>query len=104
MECCIKLGRKGPGSPVAVSEPSTSEECFPSLYIDGGKELLDIPASGEMVVKFRRNSVTEGRTNNSLSLDILEIVSVEAGEESSKKEDSGEALDKLKSEMEDEED
>ena len=104
MECCIKLGRKGPGSPVADIPAPASEEYYPSLYIDGGKELLDIPASGEMVVKFRRNSVTEGRTTNSLSLDILEIVSVEAGEKDSEKEDSGEALDKIKSEMEDEED
>jgi hypothetical protein len=111
MKTPIDLGQKSETEtgPVPVSMPeSPGKECchYPCLYIDGGPELADLPASGVMEIAFKRNSCTvtdrDGKKTTSVSVDVLKILEVEAdaslGEEA---EDTDDVLDKLAAESED---
>jgi hypothetical protein len=96
----IDLGRKSgcSGCPEPVSEDK-DHVYYPSVYIDGGKELADIPDEGTMLVRYKKTRTTteepaEGKKRTSVSLDLLEIL--ETTEENSQKVDDREkALDKL---------
>ena len=109
MNTPIDLGRKTENTPMAVSMPeSPGKECchYPCLYIDGGPELADLPASGVMEIAFKRNSCTvtdrDGKKTTSVSLDVLKILEVEADASlGEKSEDTGDMLDKMAAESED---
>jgi hypothetical protein len=103
----IDLGKKSDHSMMAMPKESEddSKVHYPSLYISGVK--VSLPDSGEITLKFKKLSETkstrEGKTDYSVELEIQEICDVESKEEE-KKEDSGEALDRLAEEADDEED
>lgn len=100
----IDLGKKMSGGPIAVEvpPPEKREKYYPCLYLDWDDE-YDLPASGEMTVRFRKKSETtrtgERGTSQSVELEIREILDVEA-DKTSKKESASEALDKYKKELE----
>ena len=84
-----------------MSKEDKNKKHYPSLYLTWDSE-YDLPESGEMTIKFQKNSETtrtdrNGDKSQDVSLDILSIESVEAMEEpgESKEEDRGEAIDKL---------
>lgn len=100
----IDLGKKMSDSPMEM--PMTSKEdknkkYYPSLYLTWDSD-YELPDSGEMTVKFKKNSETtrktpDGEKSQDVSLDILSIESVEEGEEPDEtgEEDRGDALDKI---------
>ena len=101
----IDLGKKMDG-PIAVptSPPSERKKYYPCLYLDWDDK-YDLPASGEMTVRFRKKSETTRQsdrgTSQTVELDIESIVYVEADKVSKKdRENGGEALDKYKKELE----
>lgn len=91
-----------------MPEPmKTGEEHYPSLYIDGVEDMGKIPDSGTMTVKFQKASESTskqkgGKKSHSCCIEVTEIVSVKGGKSEPKGEDSGDALDKLKAEVESE--
>lgn len=103
----IDLGKKMGGGPLAVDVPppmpSERKKYYPCLYLDwDGK--YDLPASGEMTVRFRKKSETtresDRGTSQTVELDIEEILDVEADKEKKGSRDEGsEALDKYKKEL-----
>jgi len=103
MKVNIKLGKKN-GCCETMPSPISNTTYYPSLYLSGEK--VELPNSGEITLKFKKVSETkstrDGETHFSVELDILEICEVE-GKEENEKEDSGDALDKLKNEAEDSE-
>lgn len=104
MKCYLgKKMSEGPVNPVSVE--SSGEEFFPTLFLSELPEKL--PNSGTMTIRFRvaRNTDNVKEGKKSADVDVLEIVSVKADKESkSKFDEGGEALDKLRKEVEDEED
>lgn len=93
----IDLGRKSEG-PLGLPE-KPSEKYYPSLYVDGDKELADLPECGTMTVYFKVNSRTtserDGKTTSSISLEIQQILDVESDEDETSERKSTEAtLDK----------
>lgn len=102
----IDLGKKmsEPCCPKMMESDSKNEKYYPSVYLDWDDK-YDLPPSGEMTVRFVRNSVTttqdkKGDERQSVSLDIKAILSVKPDKEKDddSEEDSGKALDKLKEE------
>lgn len=87
-----------------MNEPTKEDKNkkhYPSLYLTWDSE-YDLPDSGEMTIKFKKNSETTRRTSDGeksqdVSLDILSIESVEEGDDSedTKVSNRGEELDKL---------
>lgn len=82
---------------------------YPSLYIDSeGK--LDIPEEGTMTIKFKKvssstNKPREGKEQHSCTIDVMEISDIKGGKGKSKDKDeesSGDALDRVKKEVESE--
>lgn len=101
----IKLGRKGGMYPEPASS-GNSEMHYPSLYIDGEKE-LDLPDEGTMTIRFKKTNESasksrDGKENYSCGLDVLEISNVKGSKPDNEDEsESGEdALDRLKKEAE----
>jgi hypothetical protein len=97
----IDLGKKMGENPMeaTVSKRDKNEKYYPSLYLTWDSK-YGLPDSGEMTVKFRKNSETtrkdrDGEESQDVSIDILSIESVEAGEDVSPEEDRGEVLDKM---------
>jgi len=97
----IDLGRSGMGAEVAMSSPA--EKHYPTLYLEWD-EKYDLPDSGTMTVKFKKNSETntkrKGEEHQTVSLDILEITSVKGKKSSPAEEDAGDILDRLKNDVE----
>jgi len=95
------MGDCGLACPMKMDE---DEMHFPSIYLEWNSK-YDLPDSGTMVIKFKKNSETNRKTKDKetqeVSLDILEITSVKAGEKA-KEEDTGDHLDKLRKEVESE--
>ena len=99
----IKLGRSMKDS---MPEPMDSKDThYPSLYLDWDGD-YDLPKSGTMTVKFKKvsesNHERDNKKTQSVTLDIISIDSVKGGKDESKEEDRGDALDKLKKEVESE--
>jgi len=99
----IDLGKKMDMPKMATnpSKEDKNKKYYPSLYLTWDSK-YDLPDSGEMTVKFRKNSETtrkdrDGEESQDVSLDILSIESVEEGEEpgETNEEDRGDALDKI---------
>lgn len=91
-----------------MASPSSSEKHYPSLYLDWDSD-YELPDSGTMVVKFTKASESNrkekgGKKRQSVSLEITSIEKVSGGKSkpSKKDEDTGEALDRLKNEVESE--
>jgi len=85
------------------SPPSERKEYYPCLYLDWDDK-YNLPASGEMTVRFRKKSETtrEGDrgTSQTVELDIESILYVEPDKVSKKDRENGsEALDKYKEEL-----
>lgn len=100
----ISLGKKM-GEPSAMTDaPKTtsSEMYYPSLHLDWEKP-YDLPKEGTMVVKFKKtsesNTTRNGKTNQSVSLDIIEIVSVDS-EEAPEVSEPGDRIDALRKQVE----
>lgn len=101
----IDLGTKsscGSCCPVPMKEDA-DRVYYPSLYLNG-KE-VDLPDGGEIVLKFKKLSETkstrDGKSEYSCELEIHEIVSVKGGsKKKASRDESEEALDKLRSEGE----
>jgi hypothetical protein len=96
----IDLGKKCElGCPVSEAPKQDEPEMhYPSLFIEGGPELKDLPKEGTMTVKFKRASIEErtsrdGKTRRTLTLDILSIEDVSEAEP--EKENREAILDKL---------
>lgn len=98
----IDLGRSMPsldslptGSPAAPSDKH-----YPTLFLEW-EEDYELPESGKMTVKFKKNSETNTKVGKDkqaiqrVELEITSIESVSAGKKD-KEESSGDALDKLK--------
>lgn len=100
----IDLGKKMSDSPMTAEMPkeNKNKKYYPTLYLDWDSD-YELPESGEMTIKFRKNSETtrkdsDGKTSQNVSLDILSIESVEEGEDDSedaKVSNRGDELDKL---------
>jgi hypothetical protein len=110
MKTPLDLGMKSEmvGMEMPVSAPSPKEDCchYPSLYLDGGPELADIPESGVMEIAFKRTSCTktdrDGKKKTSVCLDITKILEVAADASTGEpKDDTGDLLDKMAAESED---
>jgi len=98
----IDLGRSGGMGP-AIASASEDEKHYPTLYLEWD-EKYDLPDSGTMTVKFKKNSETntkrKGEEHQTVSLDILEITSVKGKKSIAPEEDPGDVLDRLKDEAE----
>lgn len=107
MEYPIDLGKTmGEGS--ALQMISKDDTYYPSIHISG-KESIGLPESGLMTVRFKRvsesHSEHNGKESYDCTLDIKEIVSVKPDKKAEPdEEDTGSALDRLKEEVEKEED
>ncbi len=102
----IDLGTKSSCGPCCVPSPREDKEktYYPSLYLSG-KE-LNLPDSGEIILKFKKvsesTSTREGKSDYSCELEIHQIVSVKAdAKKRASRDDSEDALDKLREEAED---
>lgn len=103
----IDLGRKMDG-PTAVPSPSSSEKFYPTLHLDWDSD-YKLPESGTMVIKFTKTNESnsksrDGKKHQSVSLDITSIDKVSGGKSKTEKsdEDTGDALNRLKKEVESE--
>lgn len=99
----INLGKKMGGHPMMAEVAKPSDEMyFPSLHLDWEKP-YDLPKEGTMVVKFKKtsesNTTRDGKTNQSVSLDIIEIVSVDS-EEAPEVSEPGDRIDALRKQVE----
>ena len=80
----------------------------PTVYLEGGKELLDLPEEGTITFKFDRKSLTVKEDGVEIRLKLLSIEDAkEEAVEDTEEDENGEldgatAIDKLKAEMEDE--
>lgn len=98
----IDLGRKyDQATPCCAPSPEKTQQVhYPSLYIDGGKELRDLPREGVLKLRYRtarRSEVErEGDKRTELELEALEILSATAAEEQPKSRES--ELDALRKE------
>lgn len=99
----IDLRRKS--SPEPLYNPhSNGDKYCPSVYLSGD-EALKLPDSGIITFRFKRNSQTEtnrdGKTSYDVSLDLKEILAVKADKKAEADEElsAGEALDKLREEV-----
>jgi hypothetical protein len=98
----IDLGKSmgSPSSPPSVNTPDKKEKYYPCLYLDWDDK-YDLPDEGVMEVRFKKKSETnrssDGKTSQSVELEIQEILDVEPTgvvEEES----GGRALDRYRSE------
>lgn len=75
---------------------------YPSLYLEWEKD-YELPEEGTMTVKFKKtsesNRTDKSGTTQSVSLDILEIVSVK-GEKAPTVEEPGDRIDALRKQVE----
>lgn len=102
----IDLGRKSPELASIPSPPSDKGEdnvYYPDVYIDGGKELDEIPDEGTITFRYKKvRETTEKRdgkkTSHSVNLKLFAITDT-TSESSEEKEDSGAELDKLAKEV-----
>lgn len=90
--------------------PSRSEKFFPSLHFEWDDD-YEFPESGTMVIKFTKSNESnsrgrDGKKHQSVSLDVTSIEKVSGGKSKPEKkgEETGEALDRLKKEVESEND
>lgn len=103
MKYPINLGKKM-GGPSVLAEPSKSsdETYYPSLHLDWEKP-YNLPKEGTMVVRFKKtsesNTTRDEKTNQSVSLDITEIVSVDS-EEAPEISEPGDRIDALRKQVE----
>jgi len=99
MKTPIKLGQKSPLMPCC---PPSSSEHFPSVYLSG-EEFADLPKEGTMTVRFKRRSLNtseqEEKTHVDVSVDLVEIVSIEGESEEPQEESTGDVLDRLRKEL-----
>lgn len=104
----IDLGKSMEESMATPSSPS--EKFFPSLHLEWDSD-YKLPESGTMVVKFTKASEVnskrkDGKKSQSVTLEITSIDSVSGGKSKPEKkdEDTSDALDRLKKEVESEDD
>lgn len=104
MKYPIDLGKKMSPSPTmdsGIGLHDKSEMYYPTLHLEWDKP-YNFPEEGTMVVKFRKGSETNSKSGDkvhqSLSLDVLKIVSVEG--DAAEVGEPGERLDKLRKEVE----
>ncbi|HYG24438.1 MAG TPA: hypothetical protein VEH04_16795 [Verrucomicrobiae bacterium] len=101
----INLGRKWDTSlevcapcPPTASKDKEPEVHYPSLYIDGVKDLPDFPDEGTITVRFKKvresKETYKGKKTESCSLDIIEILDV-SRDQASKGDDREAELDRL---------
>lgn len=98
----IDLGKPMSSGMVAMPEKSSKKEkYYPSIYLDWDDK-YDLPDSGVMEVRFKKRSETnrtqEGKTSQSVDLEILEILDVESDDSDAKTESGDKALDRYRNE------
>ena len=91
------------------TSPSRSEKFYPTLHLDWDDD-YEFPESGTMVIKFTKSGENTsksrgGKKHQSVSLDVTSIEKVSGGKSKPEKkdEDTGDALDRLKKEVESDE-
>ncbi len=98
----IKLGMKA-DEKFGPSEIERNETIFPSLFLEWEKD-YELPESGEMKIRFKKraetNSERNGKTRQTVELDITEILDVSKSKGETREEDREEMLDKLREEVE----
>lgn len=111
----IDLGRKldYPEPCCAPSQSNKSDTqriIYPSLYIEGGPELRDVPSEGVMKLRYRTREKTEStrdgeKKRTRLELEALEIISTDADDTPPKSRDAelDDLRDKVAGDDEDEE-
>ena len=99
----IDLG-KPMGEPVPTPDlapPKKKEKYYPSLYLDWDDD-YELPDEGVMEVRFKKrsetNRTTDGKTTQSVELEIRAILDVESEEKESEEESGDKALDRYRSE------
>jgi hypothetical protein len=99
----IDLGKPMSGTPMATNpEPSDKKEkYYPTLYLDWDED-YELPKEGVMEVRFKKRSETnrtsDGKTTQSVELEVCEILDVESDEEEATEESGGDAIDRLRNE------
>jgi hypothetical protein len=99
----IDLGKSmsSPSAPLSVVEKPNKEKYYPCLYLDWD-EKYDLPSEGVMEVRFKKKSETtrnyEGKTTQSVELEIQEILDVESTGTKEKEETADRALDRYRNE------
>jgi len=101
----IDLGKPMNGGLATMPEPHSKkgkkEKYYPSLYLDWDDD-YDLPKSGVMEVRFKKRSETnrsqDGKTTQSVEIEIREILGVESDKEESDEESGDKALDRYRSE------
>lgn len=90
-------------SPSLAASPTSKEPYYPTLHLEWD-ESYDLPDSGTMTVKFKKvnesNSKGKNGSHQSVSLDITSIEDVEPDDSADTEETPGDALDRLKNEVE----
>lgn len=103
----VNLGRKYSSMchpPMGMkSDSSDSSVCFPSTYLEQMPEDMELPRRGRITFEYELNSSSENYKDEktSVSMDLLQIVSVVAKAGDKKPETGEEALDKFVSGKED---
>lgn len=93
---------------------ASSSDCCPTVYLNGPKDLADLPKEGTITFKYKRSELSMRDRDNkpvSVTLSLKEILDAseemedaEEMEDEGEDEDSGEALDrKVKKALDDEE-
>lgn len=88
-----------PCAPATVSEKGEPKKYYPSLYLDGLKD-LDLPKEGKLLITYRLKSEThretEDKESHSFEIEVRELVAVD-GEQEEKKTASDDFEDRMKS-------
>lgn len=109
----IDLGSKPPGDPMSYPMKMDRSKYYPTLHLDWDNE-YDLPDSGTMEVTFNKTSESKsthnGKTRYSVTLEIksIEEVSKKSGDdedagESEPDESTGDRLDRMAKEADEEE-
>lgn len=107
MKYPIKLGKKM-SAPLSVSREdgdAKDEMFYPELTLTWEDD-YELPESGTMTMRFKKvaesNTMRRGESNQTVTLEVHEITSVGKKKSPKKEPDTGDVLDKLRKETEDE--
>lgn len=96
----IDLGKTMEGPTTAPQMPEKGEKHYPCLYIDGGKELDNLPDEGTCTMRFkvasRNTSKQGGETKHSITLEALDLDDVsETAPKANDRKQAEDGLDKM---------
>lgn len=105
MKYPIKLGKKM-SAPIPVSREdgdAKDEMFYPELTLTWEDD-YELPESGTMTVRFKKvaesNTMRRGESNQTVTLEVHEIVSVNKKKAANKEPETGDVLDKLRDDAE----